>query len=59
MHPQRERALRARDLVVIQLERVDDATAELVVAGKGTKDGGQEHTGTRSRRNGHSALHVF
>jgi hypothetical protein len=38
MHLHRERALRARDLVVIQLERVDEATAELVVTGKGTKD---------------------
>ena len=48
MHPQRERPLRARHLVVIQLERVDRPAAELVVSREGTEDRRQQHVRTRS-----------
>src|SRR5947209_1170843 len=39
-HPQRETALGARDLVVIELHWVDGAAAEFVILRIGTKDGG-------------------
>ena len=38
VHAQRERSLRARDLVVIELERVDRAAAELIVARERAKN---------------------
>ena len=42
-HAQGERALRARDLVVVQLHRVDASAAERIVLGVGPKDTGQQH----------------
>ena len=50
-HPQRERALRPRDLVVVELHRVHRA-AELVVHGIGTEDAGEQHAGLRAGRMG-------
>ena len=44
-HAQRETALRARDLVVIQLHRIDGAAAELVVARIGPEDRTQQNAG--------------
>ena len=42
-HPQRERSLRARHLVVVQLHRVDRAAAELVVPRERTEDGREKN----------------
>ena len=44
-HAQRERALHARHLVVVQLHRVDGAAAVLVVLGVGTEDAREEDAG--------------
>ena len=41
-HPQRERPLRPRDLVVVQLHRVHRPAAVLVVLAVGAEDAGQE-----------------
>ena len=49
-------ALLARDLVVVQLHRVDGAAAELVVLGVGAEDRGEQDTGPRAfRMAGHQA----
>ena len=44
-HAQREAALRARDLVVIQLHGIDGAAAEFVVLRVGAEDRAQKHAG--------------
>src|SRR5450432_333791 len=49
-HAQRETALRARDLVVIQLHRVDGAAAELVVLRVWPEDRTQQNARLRSFR---------
>ena len=49
-HAQREAALRARHLVVIQLHRVDGAAAELIVLRVGTEDRTQQNAGLSSLR---------
>ena len=47
-HPQRERALRPRHLVVVQLHRVHRPAAVLVVLGVRAEDAGQENLGLRT-----------
>lgn len=42
-HTQGEDALQARDLVVVELHRIDDPTAELVVLGVGAEDGSEQN----------------
>ncbi len=49
-HPQRERPLRARHLVVVQLHRVHAPAAVLVILAVGAKDAGQQHPGLRAGR---------
>jgi hypothetical protein len=43
MHPERERPLGARHLVVIELERIDRAASVFIVLGEGSKDRRQEY----------------
>jgi hypothetical protein len=47
-HPEGEAALRAGDLIVIKLHRVNGATAELVVSGVRAEDRTQQNAGLRS-----------
>ncbi len=44
-HTQRETALRARDLVVIQLHGIDRPAPEWVILGIGTEDGAEKNPG--------------
>ena len=44
-HAQREGALRAGYLIVVQLHGVDGAAAEAVVLRVGAEDGGEQDTG--------------
>ena len=47
-HAQREAALRARDLVVIELHRIDGAAAEFVVLRVRAEDRTQQNAGAGS-----------
>ena len=49
-HPQRERALGPRHLVMIKLHRIHHPAAVLVVLGIGAEDARQEHAGLRAGR---------
>jgi len=42
-HAERERALRARHLVVVEFDRIYRAAAEFVVLGKGLEDGCEQN----------------
>src|SRR6185437_12679423 len=47
-HTQGERALLTRDLVVVELHRIDGAAAEFIILGVGAKNGGQKNSRLRA-----------